>query len=65
MGCRVTRRYVLGNRFDRVVSCNTALTDALLDRSKLDQLHGTPLHVVVDIDVALGHGDALVTGKTG
>ena len=55
MGCRVTRRYVLGNRFDRVVSCYTTLIDLLSDQTKLDQLHGTPLHVVVDIDVALGH----------
>ena len=65
MGCRVTRRYVLGNRFDRVVSCNTTLIDLLSDQTKLDQLHGTPLHVIVDIDVALGHGDTLVTGKAG
>jgi hypothetical protein len=32
--------------------------------SNLDQLHSPALHVVADIDVALGDRDALVTGKT-
>ena len=29
--------------------------DAVLARCCSNQLHGTPLHVIVDIDVALGH----------
>jgi hypothetical protein len=29
--------------------------DAVLARCRSNQLHGTPLHVIVDIDVALGH----------
>ena len=34
------------------------------DQQRLDQFHGVALHLVVDINVSLGCGNALMTNQT-
>ena len=70
---RLTRRCMGHLQRDRLFSTNTKFVPfgtglgviGFISLSRLDQLHSLALHLVVDIDVALGDRDALVTGKTG